>query len=211
LDSLYTPRLTGASFVETRYYGSPFVTPDWTRSTIVLNTGDTIIGEKIKYNGYVDEVMWINQHNYKKFKLDKSNIKEFWIQPDSTHSAHYKHISVPIYENNQKIFLETAYEGNMSLYIYHKIRRTGRYTERYEDLSYELDILTPKDIYFFKLPDGRWIEMNKLRLRYLLKYFPDKKKAINRLTKKSNLSFKREDQCIELIHLIDQEFFSSTK
>jgi hypothetical protein len=65
LDSLYTPRLTGASFVETRYYGSPFVTPDWTRSTIVLNTGDTIIGEKIKYNGYVDEVMWINQHNYK--------------------------------------------------------------------------------------------------------------------------------------------------
>jgi hypothetical protein len=204
-DSLYTPKLTGASFVEKKYYGSPFVNPEWTQSTIVLNTGDTIVGEKIKYNGYVDEVMWINQRNYKKFTLDKPNIKEFWIQPDSTHSAHYMQISVPIYPGNQKLFLETTYEGNVALYIYHKIRRTGRYIERYEDITYELDILSPRDIYFLKLPDGRWIEMHKLRQRYFLKYFPEQKKAIIQLAKKNHLSFKIEDQCIELLRIIDQE------
>jgi hypothetical protein len=210
LDSIYAAKLTGDIFVEKKCQGSPFVTPEWANSTIVLSTGDTIVGEKIKYNGYLDEVIWLNPSNFKKFKLDKPNINEFWIQPDSYHSTHYKQISVPI-PDNQKIFLETTYEGNLALYIYRKINRSGTTIERYEDIIYELDILTPKDIYFFKLPDGRWIQMNKLRLRYLLKYFPEHKKAITQLAKKSHLNFSSEDQCIELTHLIDKEILTTNK
>jgi len=211
LDALYAPKLTGASFVEKRYHGTPFVTPDWTKSTIVLSTGDTIVGEKIKYNGYSDEVVWINQNNFNKFTLDKPNIKEFWIQSDSTHSAHYKQIPVPIYPNNQKVFLETTYEGNVALYIHHRIRRTGIYTEKYEDLDYQLDVLTLNNIYLFKLPDGRWIEMHKLRKRHFLKYFPEQKKAIMQLAKKNHLSFDVEDECIQLLHIIDQELLARPK
>lgn len=211
LDSLYTPKLTGDTFVEKKYEGSPFVTEEWTKSTIVLNTGDTIVGEKIKYNGYLDEVIWLNPSNFKRFKLDKANIAEFWIQPEGHHSIHYKQISVPITANNQKIFLETTYEGNLALYIYRKITGKGMEIKRDNDILYELEILTPKDIYFFKLPDGRWMEMQKLRMRYLLKYFPKHKKAIGQLAKKNHLDFSSEDQCIELTHLIDQEILTTNK
>ncbi len=211
LDSIYAAKLTGETFVEKKYQGSPFVTPEWTRSTIVLNTGDTIVGEKIKYNGYLDEVIWLNPSNFKRFKLDKANITEFWIQPDNYPSIHYKQIAIPIVPDNQKILLETAYEGSLSLYIYRKINSTGTIIERYDDIIYELDKLRQKNIYFFKLPDGRWTEMNKLRLRYLLKYFPEHKKAITQLAKKSHLDFSSEDQCIELIHLIDKEILTTNK
>jgi hypothetical protein len=100
-DSLYMPKLTGESFVEKIYKGvNQFITPEWINSTILRCTGDTIVGERIKYNGFLDEVIWLNPSNYKKFKLDKINISEFWIQPSGFIPTHYKKISVPITQDN---------------------------------------------------------------------------------------------------------------
>jgi hypothetical protein len=210
-DPIYKPKLTGELFVEKKYKGSQYATSEWANSIIVLCTGDTVWGEKIKYNGYLDEVIWLHSKNFNKFKLDKSTISEFWIKTSDSLTIHYKQMSIPTILDNEKIFIETLCEGNLSLYIHRKINQQGVSEENEEGTHYELEILEPDNTYFFKLPTGQWIGMHKLDMNHFLKAMPDQKQAIIQLAKKYHLKFKSENQCIKLIQLINKEILITNK
>jgi hypothetical protein len=206
------PRLTGELFAEKNYKGDQYITPEWCNSTIVLTTGDTITGEKIRYNGYLDELIWLNTRNFNKFRIDKPSVAEFFISQNDSLPTHYRQVSVPkTGDKMQNIFLETAYEGKLSMYIYRHIKRNGVDQETDEGTNYEMEVLTPDHIYYFRLPSGEWIWMNKLKINNLLKYLPDQKKAIIQLIGKKHLKFKTENQCEQLVRLIDQEILTPVK
>jgi len=205
-DSIYTPQLSGTLFVEKKYKGSQYVTPEWSNSILLLSNGDTIKNEKIKYNGYLDEVIWLHPKNYHKFMLDKSNISEFWITRSNSLLIHYQKIDIfPRKANSQRIFAEVVCRGTVSMYIYRKISRNGTNEENEDGLHYVLEVLNPDNIYYFELPDGEWIEMKNLKVDNLLKYMPKQKKAIVQMMNANHLKFKSESQCAKIIQLINEK------
>ena len=210
--SIYTPKLTGELFIEKTYKGSEYVTQEWTNSRILLSTGDTIAGEKIKYDGYLDEIIWVHPKNFKRFKLDKPVIEEFWLMLNDSTTICYKKMEMPgTADNAQKTFLEIAHEGALSLYINRKIRQYGVVEETREGTSFQLEVLVPDNEYCFRLPSGEWITMRKLKMNNLLKYFPNQRKAIVQLANQNHLKFKTESQCIRLVRLIDEEILAVGK
>jgi hypothetical protein len=202
------PRLTGEVFVEHTYKGNQYLTDEWCTGAIVLVTGDTIHGLKLKYNGLFDEVIWLNTNNFNKFKVDKPSISEFWLLQKDSGSVHFKKLAVTKPEDKtQYLYLETICEGKLSMYCLRKIKKYGVDQETIEGMHYELEVIVPDPVYYFRLPSGEWVWMRKLKIDELLKYIPNKKKLILQLQEKYHLKFSDKNQCLQFIQHINNEVF----
>lgn len=208
VDSIFSPKLTGELFYEKKdYIGDQFFNKDWADGDILLSTGEMIYGKYLKYNGLLDELIWLNSTNFGTFKLDKSSIAEFWLKKIAGADIHFKQINVSKTGNikPQNIFAEIKVEGNFSFYIQRKISITG--TEN----SYKNEVLgifqdidaTPN--YYIKLPTNQYLMLTKLRRRAFLKLFPEKKKGIAKIIRTNNLDVSVESEFVKLIELMNNE------
>jgi len=208
-DSVFSTKLTGETFIEKRYKGDPFFTNDWVKGAVLLTSGDTVSGKRIKYNGLLDEIIWLNPFNLRKVKLDKSYISEFWYKNIQGKTIHFKRINVNDLSAVQQpaIFVEVALEGKVSLYIQHKFRVFD--TENfYEDAKqYSIELIEPSTMYYIKLPSNKYIVAKSIKRNTLLNLFPEQKKDIVKLLKLNHLNFKSESSIIKVIDKLNKELF----
>src|SRR5450830_2116500 len=77
VDSVFATKLTGESYNEfKRFKGNPFIMDDWMESEILLATGQIVHKKDIKYNGLLDQVVWLNPVNSNQVILDKLSLNE---------------------------------------------------------------------------------------------------------------------------------------
>jgi len=209
IDSIFSLKLTGETFIEKKYKGDPFVNKDWVKSDMLLSTGERIYGKMIKYNGLLDEVIWLNPFNFGKFILDKSYISDFWFKNDQGGSTHFKRINVSDLSLNHQpvIFVEIAVEGKISIFIQRRIRVFGS-DSFYEDAKlYSVDLIEPSPLYYIKLPTNQLLMMTGIRLNSFLKVFPVQKKSILKSLKNNHLKFKSESDLIKAVDTLNKEVF----
>ena len=207
IDSTFTSKLTGEYFYEnTHYIGEQFFNKDWTEGDILLSNGTMIYKKSLKYNGLLDELIWLNSSNYGKFKLDKSSISEFWLKNISDHDIHFKRINVrdTSLTRQPDIFAEVKVEGKLSLYIQRKVSVIGSENVRTDNTVISYDDLKNSPRYYIKLPSNQYLMLTKLRRRAFLRLFPEDKKAINKIIKDNHLKVKVESDFVKLIELMNQ-------
>lgn len=210
IDTFFSPKLTGETFIEKKgYKGEQFFYKDWAESDILLSTGEMVYGEKLKYNGLLDEVIWVNTSINQQFKLDKLYVSEFWLKNAPSAIIHFKRINVgePTGVHRSDIFVEIGVEGKVSLYIQRKISIVGEENIYLNGTQYILESIGAKPLYYIKLPSNRYLMMSKIRRKALLKLFPEQKKAIIKLMRANHLDFKSEGDFIKVIDLLNKEVF----
>ncbi|MCE5175010.1 MAG: hypothetical protein ABFC90_09915 [Bacteroidales bacterium] len=208
VDSIFSPKLTGGFYVQERQYqGDLFFNNKFVKSDILLSTGEMLYGELLKYNGYLDEVIWMNHTNYKQFIIDKAYISDFWTKDSLDHPAHFRRINVrDTTISHRDIFVEVVIEGKLSLYIQHQILCIP------DEITYSSDgqaryikTFEPMPLYYIKLPSDKYLKMHKLGRRSFLNLFPEQKKSIYRLVKKNHLNLKSVKGLIGTIDLMNKE------
>lgn len=207
VDSIFSPKLTGEIFIpEGQHKGDLFINNKFVKSNILLSTGEMVYGEFLKYNGYLDEVVWINVSNYKQFILDKSYICDFWLKDRLDTPIHFQRINVSDSTDSHRpgIFVEVAIEGKMSLYIQHKISRLPDEIIEVNGQRYYIKAFEPTPLYYIKLPSNRYLKMSKLSRRSFLNLFPEQKKSISRLVRINHLDLKSKSGLIETIDLMNK-------
>ena len=207
IDSTFTSKLTGEYFYENKHYiGEQFFNKDWTEGDILLSNGTMIYKKSLKYNGLLDELIWLNLSNYGKFKLDKSSISEFWLKNISENDIHFKRINVRDSSLSQRpdIFAEVKVEGKLSLYIQHRVSVIGSENVRIDNTLTSYDDLKNRPRYYIKLPSNQYLMLTKIRRRAFLRLFPEDKKAINKIIKDNHLKVKVESDFVKLIELMNQ-------
>ena len=207
VDSTFSTKLTGAYFFEKKQYiGSQFFNIEWVQGNILLTNKEIVQCKSLKYNGLLDELIWLNTCNFGQFKLDKSFIDEFKLKDKADHEVHFKKISIPDSSKNliKTIFLQVAVEGKLSLYIERSIS-----SQRYEDMIIDnvrcrYSVLKPTPTYYLKISSNKFLIMNKLQRRSFLKLFPEKQKSIIQIMKDNKLEINNESDFINLIRLINK-------
>src|ERR1035437_7492785 len=208
--SIFSPKLTGEAFIEKKgYKGEQFFNKDWLESDILLSTGEEIHGEKLKYNGLLDELIWVNTSNYQQFKLDKSFISDFWLKNGTGSPNHFKRINV----NEQKdahssdIFAEVGIVGKVSLFIQRKIKIVGEENIYQNGTLYLSESIGAKPLYYIKTPSNHYLILSRIRKNAFLNLFPDKKKEIAKIIKEIHLTLKTESNLVHLIDILNKELF----
>lgn len=208
--SIFSPKLTGEAFVEKKgYKGEQFFNKDWQESDILLSTGEEIHGEKVKYNGLLDELIWVNISSFQQFKLDKSFISDFWLKNGTGSPNHFRRINV----NDQKdvhstdIYAEVGVEGKVSLFIQRRIKIVGEENLYQNGILYLSESIGAKPLYYIKSPSNHYLILSRIRKNAFLNLFPDKKKDIAKVMKENHLNLKIESDLVKLIEILNKEVF----
>ena len=211
VDSVFAPKLTGETFTEfKRFKGNQFITDDWMESDILLTTGQLVHKKNIKYNGLLDQVVWLNPINSGEYMLDKLSVNEFWYKNEMGEPIHFRRISMVDSKTGRRseVFAEAVVEGKVSIYIQRRIMKvTAENINDEDNKTYSIVVLGPKPIYYIKLPSGTYFVTDKITRHSFLKLFPDQRKAISKLLSKNHLNFRSESAVIKTIELLNRELF----
>ena len=208
-DSIFSPKLTGESFLEKKYKGDPYFYKEWEKGDILLTTGVTVYNENIKYNGLLDQLIWLNPYSSGKFIIDKLSVADFWFKNVEGVTTHFKRIKTdqPTFGYTSDIFVQVAVEGKLSFYIQRKVHVFGSENYYQDAKLFSIDLVESRPLYYIKLPSNQYCLMTNIRRRVFLKLFPDQKKVIDKVIKANHLNFKNEESFTKIIELLNKEVF----
>lgn len=205
-DSIFRTKLIGEMYAtEARHIGDIFFNNYWTESTLLLTSGEKIEGEKIKYHGYLDEVIWYNNSNFSTFILDKEYISEFWTKDSLNFPVHFKHLLVSDSAGHRPkdIYAQVAVEGATSLFIQRRVITLPDEVVAGQFGLYAKKAYGQAPIYYIQIPTGQFLTLRGLSRRGFLNLFPENNETLLSLIRKHGIKLKTERGLIQLIQLMN--------
>ena len=134
---------------EPNLYGKLFVNPyignetqyhlPWLYGDITLTNGQVAKNEYLRYNGFLDEILWIRSTDYKTVIIERNSIESCVLYDKSgSVSAKYRKEDVKdiIWEFEDDVFMQVLAEGQVELLIYRKVAVIKYSDEIYYDFHY---------------------------------------------------------------------------
>lgn len=179
--------LTGELFVPEKLMDSiTYINQEWLVGDISLLNGAIIRNKMIKYNGLLNELLWLEPKSKKTIKLDKDPIQSFhYLNFLGDTGVYFSMITVKedFMADSGKIFAEEIYSGKLSLFIFHTyvVERKERYT--FNGVPYQRDIYAEEPVYYFRFENNKTVGFKDLSRKRLYAYLPDQKDRIKKYLK----------------------------
>ena len=205
-DSIFEPRLRGEIFhIKTGMLGKQFYNDDWVSGSIKLNSGEWVINKMLKYNSYLDELIWLQDKSFRQIKLEKHFIDEFVFTGYLGKSVHFRKILFKQFQlsDSTETFVEVLTESPTRLYVYRSVVKEGQENEIKNGIQYTHDVLKPQPIYLLIMADNTMFSFKKLRKRALIRVLNDKDKTlVKEIIQKNHLMIRTEEDLKHLANLI---------
>lgn len=191
----YSPQLIGRMFIDRhidkpeQYYGY------WQRGDVYLTNGEVVKNQYLRYNGLLDELLWMRENDFQSAILDRRFISKFVIHDEKTNSdwvffkLNEKNIQHPEFDN---IYMQLLADGKMSLYKNYQV----------EENSVSADI-TDHDYYyidyngdFSRIAANRWS---------LYKLAGEQKKMMKHVIRSHHLTVREENNLKQAVELFNEE------
>jgi hypothetical protein len=176
---------------------STYFNKEWLSGDIRLMDGRIIRNKKIKYNGLIDELFWLEPVSNLTIKLDKESINQFHFlnfQGDTTIRFIKIKIKQDIFTDSIEIFSQEIKKGNLSLLISHHYYFAGKEAVRMNKSLYLKEIYKEEPVYYLRFPNNRIIEFKRFSRKNLFASIPDKKDLIRQYFRESISGKIRTDQ-----------------
>ncbi len=206
VDSIFTPPLCGEIYhIKTGTIGNQFYNNEWRLGKIKLISGEWVFNIKLKYNSFIDELIWLQENSFKQIKLEKHFIDEFVLINSDGISVHFRRmkIKLPPMVDSSEIYVEVLLEKIASLYVFRSIKIEGHEEELKNGILYSNDVLKDHPVYILIMPDQRIITFQKIRKRSLLNALDENSRVrIKKIIQEFHLSIRKENDLMELVRLI---------
>lgn len=172
-------------------------TSEWTLGNITFTNGRLAKNCNLRYNCWLDELIWLRPNDFKTGMVFKSSVKEFSLT--AANGDHKTFLN--FYDNTglvkQYIYIEVLTEGAISLYCHRKV-------------SYikSSDIFSNNHQYYLK-KEGEMlkIKIRKSTFKELLTI--DDQKALKIILRENHLKFKDEYQLAKALEILNQKNHSN--
>jgi len=148
-----------------------------------MTNGRMVRKNKIRYNGLLDELFWLEPVSNKIIKLDKESILQFHFlnfNGDSTISFRKIRVRKDIFTDSADIFVQELKYGKVSLMISHSFYFAGKATVRTDKGAFLKDIYKGEPFYYLRLPDNRLVEIKRFSRKNLYTSLYDKKDLLRK-------------------------------
>lgn len=180
----------------------------WLSGDIVLADGGIIKNKKIKYNGLLDELFFLDPSSNQVIKLDKEAIAQFhFLNYQGDTAVYFRKLKVKrdIFNDSIEIFGQELFHGDLSLYVLHSF-----YFARADivprNKGYILkDIYKEEPVYYLRFLNNKVVGFKSFSRKNLYAFLPGKKDQVKKFFKENGLGKIKTNQ--EIIRLI--QFLSS--
>ncbi len=204
--AFFEPLLTGEMLQPVVHISGSQYFYDWDDADIKLYSGELIYNKKIRYNGYLNEMIWYMTEKNIYVKLDKSRISEVYFK--NLHAL-FRNLHISGDYNFQKyavdttIFAEVLLESRISMYAYRKIKQVSSDVRYGTSQAFMERNIENAFIYYIKVPDNNsLIAINTINKRNLIRLFPTRKTEIMKILKDNNLTVNSEANFAKALYLI---------
>lgn len=168
----FDARLCGEIFeTPAGYNGEQYTSRDWVNGDILLEHGALVRDKKLRYNGFLDQLIWYDLDQSRMVKLEKAFIREFSLELPGGRQALYRKIKVNP-ADSLEVFAEVLTEGAASLFVQRRIIIRGSSTREVGDRLYLYDDLEPYARYILLLPDRTSLSFHLIRKSLVLAMLP---------------------------------------
>lgn len=177
--------------------GSPYLFGDWCTGTVHLYNGQVAENLLVKFNILNNDLIFYNETFKNLFTADRETVTSFYLETKNNRTLKFiKYKQQPLgYKLQTNDFVHQIYSGKLQL--------LAKYTASISDANdlNSRDKINPKTFYF--IVDNDEAKEIKLKLKSIIKLYPDRKQEIKKLA--SNLHFHKKsvDDMIRLIQAIE--------
>lgn len=187
--------------------GSQYFIDEWKTGTATLAAGQLVEDVQLRYNGYIDELIWLPGVESNPVKVDKGLIRSFYLTSDFEPNNPYQFINTQYTNDLKNIspnrFVQVMYKGEISLYIFRNIEQYDQLEKKTARGTYIIPQIRPQPVYYLVTENKEVKQLNKISSRRLRNLFPSHKKEIRSILRKNNLSLKKESDLLELIPILE--------
>lgn len=132
------------------YEGIQFLR-DWAYGEILLASGEVIQNVIIRYDRYLDELLWLRIRDYRKAIINKDDILLFrlyreGIYPESLYVK--KRIRLP-YVDTAQVFVHELVQGKIEFFAYRNVKKEPVHNRLYDDTKHVIS--TQENDYLIRL------------------------------------------------------------
>jgi len=121
-----------------RYKGNQYFN-DWAKGDVNLENGGVISNIFLRYDKYMDEVLWLRETDFKTGVLPRGDINGFVIynaRKESMAEFVRQKIKLPYKEDSSVTFLQVLVKGNLELFAYRKVMQSANDYSLRDDTRY---------------------------------------------------------------------------
>ena len=180
----------------------------WLSGDIWLTDGTVIRNKKIRYNGLLDELFWLEPRMNQTIKLDKESIRQFhFLNFQDDTSVYFRKLKVKrnILTDSTEIYGQEIFRGDLSLYVLHSFYLNRKETVQIDKRYILKDIFEEETIYYIKFLDNKVVGFKRFSRKNLYTFLPDKKDQIKQYLKENKTGIIKSNP--EIIRLV--QFLSS--
>jgi hypothetical protein len=110
-----------------RYKGNQYF-GDWAKGDVNLENGDVISGIFLRYDMYMDEVLWLRETDFKTGVLPRGDILGFIIYNERKEpQAEFlrRNIKQPYKSDSSETFLQVLVKGKLELFAFRKVMQSA--------------------------------------------------------------------------------------
>jgi hypothetical protein len=121
-----------------RYKGNQYFN-DWLKGDVNLENGDVIYNIYIRYDKFMDELLWLRETDFKTGVLPRGDINGFVIYNERKEllaEFSRRKIKLPYKSDSSETFLQILVKGNLELFAYRKVTQSANNFTLLDDTRY---------------------------------------------------------------------------
>jgi hypothetical protein len=170
------------------YYSS------WGIGEVELVDGSIVKNKILRYNGYLDELVWLRDVDKKTGLVDKQLVKSFKIYDrDNISSNFFRKFKIKRWFSFDTVvvYMQVLAEGKLSLYVSRKVIQ----------MSNSQEFVSKYEYYLYK--DGNFIPFKPNRV-YFLQILGSEKEKMKSILRTNHLRVRQENQLIKAVEIYNK-------
>ncbi|HPT15317.1 MAG TPA: hypothetical protein PK796_11035 [Bacteroidales bacterium] len=199
---LFRPPVCGEVYVVPKdFSGKQYFNRNWLPGDVVLTSGDTLYDMLLKYNGFTDELIWLDSNAFRQVKLEKHFINRFTMKHPDGRVILFERIveKQPLSADSADVFVEVMCDNVARLCVQRQIASRGVTTKYIEGKDYSFDDLKPQPRYMLFLPNHQPVVFRIIGRKTVLRLLPPGyREQAEVIIREHHLSLRNEKQLIQV-------------
>ena len=184
------------------YAGSPYYIQDWVVGTVTFKSGEQVHDLKMKYDGQLDELVYISDLFHSAITIDKETIESFEFEYQGRKYLFEQRFFDGFFAGNH--FFQVYHKGATDLLCFRKIELNT--TTAYKDASGILKNMEYQKGYrFFLFQEGKGFYSTRLKRKSLMKYFSkEERRQVTRLLRDQHIQWGSPEEFAHALSVLEE-------